>query len=124
VTAPPAPAAKRQRGRPPTHGFYSRAFKTEELAWIAPFLTDLSLDHELWMQRVLNLRLFRYASEAGDELPLAELVRVAEALTRGAGRVARLLRDRRALSGEAADGITGAIAQVLDELSTETGRAL
>jgi hypothetical protein len=36
-----------------------------------------------------------------------------------ASRLGRLLRDQRALSGDAADGIAGAIAQALDELSTE-----
>jgi hypothetical protein len=36
-----------------------------------------------------------------------------------ASRLGRLLRDRRALSGEAADGISGAIAQALDELHSE-----
>lgn len=41
-----------------------------------------------------------------------------------ASRLGRLLRDRRALSGDAADGISGAIAQALDELSTELGTDL
>jgi hypothetical protein len=41
-----------------------------------------------------------------------------------ASRLGRLLRDARALSGEAADGIAGAIAQALDELSTELGADL
>jgi hypothetical protein len=41
-----------------------------------------------------------------------------------ASRLGRLLRDQRALSGAASDGITGAIAQALDELSTELGAAL
>lgn len=36
-----------------------------------------------------------------------------------ASRLGRLLRDQRALSGAAADGISGAIAQALDELATE-----
>lgn len=39
-------------------------------------------------------------------------------------RFSRMLRDKRALSGEAADGIAGAIAQALDELSTELGTKL
>ena len=39
-------------------------------------------------------------------------------------RFSRMLRDQRALSGEAADGIAGAIAQALDELSTELGTDL
>ena len=38
-----------------------------------------------------------------------------------ASRLGRLLRDQRALSGGAADGITGAIAQALNELATEWG---
>lgn len=38
-----------------------------------------------------------------------------------ASRLGRLLRDKRALSGEAADGISAAISQALDELSTELG---
>ena len=41
-----------------------------------------------------------------------------------ASRLGRLLRDQRALSGDAADGIAGAIAQALDELSTELGTDL
>ena len=41
-----------------------------------------------------------------------------------ASRLGRLLRDQRALSGEAADGIAGAIAQALDELSSELGAEL
>ena len=41
-----------------------------------------------------------------------------------ASRLGRLLRDKRALSGEAADGIAGAIAQALDELGTELGADL
>ena len=38
-----------------------------------------------------------------------------------ASRMGRLLRDQRALSGQAADGIAGAIAQALDELGNELG---
>jgi hypothetical protein len=41
-----------------------------------------------------------------------------------ASRLGRLLRDRRALSGDAADGISGAIAQALDELSNQLGTDL
>jgi hypothetical protein len=51
-------------------------------------------------------------------------VKVAAVLTTGTGRVAHLLRDQRALTGQAADGLTAAIAQALDELSTELGVAL
>ena len=38
-----------------------------------------------------------------------------------ASRLGRLLRDQRALTGAAADGMAAAIGQALDELSTEWG---
>jgi hypothetical protein len=47
------------------------------------------------------------------------LLRVYEVYAQASSRLSRLLRDRRALSGEAADGFAGAIGQVLDELATE-----
>jgi hypothetical protein len=106
------------------HGFYSDQFTPEELALIAAFVQDPTVDDEIWMQRVLNRRLLQYmsAAEAQDEpLALETLVKVAEALAQGTGRVARLLRDRRALSGEAADGLVNAIAAALDEFATELG---
>jgi hypothetical protein len=49
------------------------------------------------------------------------LVRLFELYTQASSRLSRLLRDRRALSGEAADGVAGAIAQAMDELGTELG---
>jgi hypothetical protein len=52
------------------------------------------------------------------------LLRLLDLYTKASSRLARLLRDRRALSGEAADGISAALAQALDELSTEWGVAL
>ena len=41
--------------------------------------------------------------------------------SQASSRLSRLLRDRRALSGEAADGFAGAVAQALDELSSQWG---
>ena len=117
--------AKNAAKKNPANGktFYSESFTTEELALVAASLSDPTLDDELWLQRVLNQRLFRKSAEAAEGGPIALelLVKVAEALTRGTGRVARLLRDQRALSGAAADGISGAIATTLDEISTELG---
>lgn len=52
------------------------------------------------------------------------LIRLFELYTQASSRLGRLLRDRRALSGDAADGIAGAIAQALDELGTELGTDL
>jgi len=58
--------------------------------------------------------------DEGD-LPSDKAIRLFSILSQNASRLGRLLRDRRALSGEAADSITSAIAQALDELSTELG---
>ena len=52
---------------------------------------------------------------------LARLVNVANALTSGTGRVARLLRDQRVLSGEAVDSLADALATALVELGKELG---
>ncbi|MCC6192203.1 MAG: hypothetical protein IT318_24495 [Anaerolineales bacterium] len=106
-----------------THGFYATHFTPEELALLAEFVSDPTLDDEIWMQRVVNRRLLAHVSNTDGAEPIAleTLVKVAEALAAGTGRVARLLRDKRALSGEAADGIAGAIAAALDELSSELG---
>ena len=49
------------------------------------------------------------------------VIRLFELYTQASSRLSRMLRDRRALSGEAADGIAGAIAQAMDELGTELG---
>ncbi len=46
------------------------------------------------------------------------LVKVFAQHAESASRLGRLLRDRRALSGAAADGFAGAVAQALDEVST------
>lgn len=59
-----------------------------------------------------------------DGADLQGLVNVFALHGQNASRLGRLLRDRRALSGEASDGIAGALAQALDELSTELGTEL
>jgi len=115
---------KRSRGGQPTnnnaarHGFYSPHFSEPELDLILQFCADPTLDDEIIMQRVANFRLVESLSqETEGEIK----VRMFEALSTGLGRVAKLLRDKRALSGDAADGIAGAIAAALDELKTEIG---
>ena len=59
-----------------------------------------------------------------DGASITELARLLSIHGANASRLGRLLRDRRALSGDAADGMSGAIAQALDELSTELGMDL
>ena len=49
------------------------------------------------------------------------LVKVAEALAIGTGRVARLLRDKQVLSGGTVNNLKEAVDQALDEISAEKG---
>lgn len=69
-------------------------------------------------QRQLDAYLRRAWHSEIDVRELAQLLRVHG---QNAQRLGRLLRDRRALSGKAADGIAGAMAMALDELSNELG---
>ena len=65
---------------------------------------------------------------SGD--PLSEMLspdqvaKVVAIFGQNASRIGRLLRDQRAISGEAADGIAGAIAQILEEVGHDYGRQL
>jgi hypothetical protein len=55
----------------------------------------------------------------GIELPPDRAVRLFSVLSQNAARVGKLLRDYRALTGESADGLIGAVSKALDELSSE-----
>lgn len=121
----PAPA-KHKGGQPgnenaQAHGFYSRHFTEDEAALIVQFCTDPTLDDEIAMQRVANSRLVASMNQTAD--PEMQ-VRMFEALSTGLGRLARLLRDQRALKGDSANGLLDAIGAALDELQTELGVAL
>jgi hypothetical protein len=124
--------------------FYSGQYTPDELALIAASLDGLSVDDEVWLQRVLNLRLLRLntqlepaaAAEAADppadaepgdeaappaQTAVSQLVHVTTALTAGAGRLAQLLRDRRVLSAEALDVLQHGLAAALDALGADHG---
>ena len=120
------PKAKAKDKRDPAALFYGGQFSTEELALVAAFVSEPSLDDELWLQRVVNHRLFHYLddSQAGEPIEIGTLVRLAAALGAGAVRVARLLRDRQALSGGGAASLQSALTRVLDELTNELGTKL
>jgi len=101
------------------HGFY--AHPHQPLTDIADIINDLAAK-----QAALSAHIDDALSDADDEAPphIADLVKLFSLHGQNAARLGRLLRDQRALSGDAADGISGAIAQALDELSTELGTAL
>jgi hypothetical protein len=95
-------------------GFYSGTFTEEELLDVARLAAagDVSLDEEIGMLRVCMRRVLEADIDPARSLQL---------LSRGAGQLAALMRAKRALSGEAADGLAAAFAKALDELSTELG---
>ncbi len=116
-----------------THGFYDRAYTLEELADLVANAANMTLDDEIAAVRVGIQRAMLKIKDGrtndidkeGDEyqrdLTAAEYAALASLITTGANTVARLLRARRSVSGDAADGIAGAIAQALDEIGNELG---
>ena len=95
-------------------------------------LSDVGSDEPITITSVIEdlgkkqNTLSKYLDRRVDQGPvdLNELAHLFALHGLNASRLGRLLRDQRALSGEAADGIAGAIAQALDELSTELGADL
>jgi hypothetical protein len=103
-----------------THGFYSNVLQEHELADLVAYSEDLDLDDEIALARIILRRLVALLTPT-HHTDLPDIARIAGLALQATRTIARLLRDKRALSGEAADGIAGAIAQALDELSTEWG---
>ncbi len=75
-------------------------------------------------QRQLSDYIEAYTHDEQEDQAVRDLARLFQIHGQNASRIGRLLRDQRALSGEATDGIAGAIAQALDELATELGTDL
>jgi len=69
-------------------------------------------------QARLTAYLEQVLAEGGD---IAEVAKVFALHGQNASRLGRLLRDRRALSGDSADGLLDAIGKALDEIGTELG---
>ena len=126
-TDPPRCAAHggstKRPGAPPgnrnalKHGFYAQP--THPLTSIVDIIADLAAKQIALSNHIDDLL------STTDDLPnMVDLVKLFSLHGQNASRLGRLLRDQRALSGAASDGIAGAIAQALDELSTELGTDL
>jgi plasmid maintenance system antidote protein VapI len=90
------------------HGFYS-----------APVGHLSSLDDIIQDLAIRQARLSAYIDRQGEAISIDEIVRLLHVHGRNASRLGRLLRQKRAISGEVADGLSDAIAQAIDELSAE-----
>ena len=113
--APVGAPAGNQNAR--THGFYVDVIAPlpdpEHVPdSIADVIHDLAVK-QARLSKIINGRL--------NTSDIDVLARLLELHAQTASRLGRLLRDERALSGEAADGISAAIGQALDELSTALG---
>jgi hypothetical protein len=93
-----------------THGLYSAPDR--DLTSIADIIADLAEKQE---------NLSNYIGKHLGEMQVDDLKSLLKIHASTASRLGRLLRDQRALSGEAADGISAAFALALDELATEFG---
>jgi hypothetical protein len=116
----PPRVRKDRKGRFVWPRFYREVFTPRELDDMRQLFSEEGLDEEIATTRIILRRLLRYMHE-NPNLDAAALARLAPLAFRGSQTVAQLLRDQRALSGAASDGIAGAIGQALDELATEWG---
>jgi hypothetical protein len=101
-----------------TRGFYGRAYTQQEIADLVAHAIDETLDDEIAVSRVA---LRRVLQQLHSDLPPDDYAKLSALAFAGARTVGRLLRDKRALSGEAIDGLTATLSTALDELSTELG---
>jgi hypothetical protein len=93
-----------------THGFYT--CPARPLTSIDDIIADLAAK---------QARLSEYIDDHLGDIGMEEIKALLTLHAMTASRLGKLLRDKRALSGDAADGITGALAAALAELSTELG---
>jgi hypothetical protein len=112
---PAAPVAEAMRG---AQGLYGRLLTPEDVASLPAAGAAQSLDDEIAFTRVVIRRLADLLEQTDG---VAEATRLADALLRGTGRVADLLRAQQALSQQAAEGLMQAVEQALDELAKEWG---
>jgi hypothetical protein len=75
--------ATNRKTHAPADGFCSNQFSPEELALVAAFLAEPTLDDVTWLERVLTNRLFA-------DIDGSKLTKVCAALAAGTRRVSRM----------------------------------
>jgi hypothetical protein len=100
----------------PDRGFYSPNYSIEEIVDLVNLTVDDTLDDEVAAARVA---LRRVMEQFRQELSPLEYGRLSALVFRGTDTIARLLRARRQLTGDAGDAYARAIGEALDQLSRE-----
>lgn len=100
------------------HGAFSKRRQAPD-DWPDPKIMQLARDLDY-----TNQRLIARLEDNGNlsQLDPDALAKIVATVGQNASRIARLLRDQRAVSGQAADGIADAFARILDEITGEAGR--
>jgi hypothetical protein len=127
-SSPPRCAAHGGRPLPPPAASGGRGDPTwpvgegDDTGVIAGIIGDLAAKQQRLSAYIDDL--LSLAADRPDGASIRDIAHLLALHSQNAARLGRLLRDKRALSGEAADGIAGAIAQALDELGSEWGLEL
>lgn len=103
-----------------THGLYSKFLTHDDLLAMAT-ATGADLLDEVAFTRVMVGKLSEMVGHSmeGEDRDVLTAVKLADALFRGVGRIALLLKAQKALSPHSADAVTDVIAGALDELGAE-----
>lgn len=112
-----APAGNQNRR---THGFYSKFLTETDLLDMATATGGDLLD-EVAFTRVMVGKLSEMVGHSmeGEDRDVLTAVKLADALFRGVGRIALLLKAQKALSPDSADAVQDVIAGALDELGAQ-----
>ena len=90
----------------------SSAERRKPLTTIEDILADAMAKQDMLSQTI---------TDRAADADVSELARLLAIHGQNASRLGRLLRDKRALSGDAADGLLDALGKALDEISTQLG---
>jgi len=106
-----------------SHSFYSRFLTADELADLLPAAADNTLDDEIALARVCCRRILEYLQVTTTTEPADFATLAAVALT-GTRTIARLLRERKIISGTAADELAGSLEKILRQVGEHLGAGL
>ena len=99
-------------------GLYGQYYTAEEIAELVEHAMEYDLEDEI---TALRVRMSRIMKQLEEELPVEEYARLTDLQVKLSSTIARLMRAQRAISGESAEGFSGAFAQAMDELANEWG---